>query len=553
MADSEGATSWFYRVPLAVPGSSTLTTSDTTFGDTLGGFSQPATQDLYDDDASQTTFEDALTHISDSTLPRISIESIDHLNSADPESAAQNDNDNPQPDTILPGPGPPQIQRLKTLNIRSSVHLSADESPEFSRQENNALEQFIYIISITDNQSNPPKSLGTYICIKGLLRERQLRIFHNTVSRRGVRNYFAPLRVCYDTRLIRYAASEEASTEPALPKSVETNCGQLLRTRREDGSEHLTTIGGLITFGDQCYIMTSSDHHQDSSDTDSTDTDSVDSDTTDEDSRNEWESASPVTTFGDEDYDDDIEPPLILGLKDDGHQPESVPGSNKLGGIPPAPHVSGIIEIDTPGILGQNSDNSHWRLILVSSDRLIPNRISIPTEIFGAPVISGNINGHRECDDLGPGTSVAINAGVTGITAGKVTGKPSYLVTNGRLQRVWTIALPPGTNLQRGDSGSWVLDQSLSVLGAVLAISDGYVYLVSIDEQLAQITEVLRQSQEADSVLHTKAEIPSMTTFLRCLAAMHTDSEENSTKNGPQTDSGVSFCSRDRLQLWEAS
>lgn len=487
--ESDGHPAWADKVKLTIPQDTALTTSDTTLRDTVDGLPRSVTDDPECDGASQSTYEDALTHISDETLPKISIDSVDSPKPEQPGADGEDISTNrpacsshhvnvqaaqstsapvllrttPEPRMIPAKQQLTALERMKSFNISSSIQVTADESVQFSPEDEKILDQFVFVlstdwirvlrdhrlpmfipclVSVTD-LSSPPKPLGTYICIKGLMREKHIRLFHSVVSQKAVRRHYAPLKICYDTRLIRYAASEDGPRETdGTVRSSETLCGRILRTKREDGSEYITTIGGLISYGDSFYIMTSSDHHEGSQDSDSAETTSDGSQSTETDSDEDWCSISSTIKFSEEVFDDDVEEPLICGRGKTEAEPDAVNTHPHLD----VRHVQDVLQLDSPGILGSDHENSHWRLLPAPNDLVAPNSISVPAGVFGATMMTGYIQGHRTCDEIKPDTAVAINAGVSSISGGNIVGKPSYLFSSGRLQQVWTIKLRPDTS-----------------------------------------------------------------------------------------------------------
>ena len=433
-------------------------------------------QDLDFGEVSQTPsmYEDAVSHISEPTDPRTSVDNrleAEKAESARPDEPHFSDSGRdasllpPKPITLPVEPSTIEVKhpltpldRVKSFTIKSSLKLRANEAADFSQEDRKRLDRLASIlgrdwitlfrgrrmsafvpclVSVTD-QSDPLKDLGTYICIKGLGTEREIRIFHLGVSQKAVRYHYAPLKICYDMSLVNFAAAEDSKMGNITDGSFDTRetlCGKILRTKREDGTECLTTIGGLININDEYYLMTSSDHKQGPLCSDLSDT------TSDDDTS----SVSSGDTLVDEDFDDDMECPIILEPRID----EETEDREMTSPTPPPKELKPgeQLSIDVPGILGEE-ENTHWRLI-PAPDHLLPNFISIPAGIFGPSPVSGYISEHKSWEDIQGGSTVAINTSGSRIAAGTIAGHTSYLISNGKVQQVGTIQLQSGTSKTR--------------------------------------------------------------------------------------------------------
>jgi len=344
------------------------------------------------------------------------------------------------------------MERLRSFTTASSIYLKADPNAEFGPDVKESIKRFagflhgnwielfqgrrlpeivLVPVAVSDG-CDPPKVSGAYICVKGLRSDEEILLVHLALSQKAVRRHYAPLKLCYDRSHVSFAAEETSPSRVRIsgpPRGHQTLCGRMLYTER-GGSTWITTIGGLITVGSRHFLMTSTDHSQEPSNS-----------AADELVLGHREdSLSPVDALVDGDFDDDVERAVVLRTVSEVKEHETAPLAR--------PSVDLEAECACPlsctyDIVGADSDSSHWRLMPAPEDLCLPNYISVPADIFGPTPSSGYIHEYRPSLESSP---VVINAGVSGLSAGSLAGNPSYLVSNGRVQEVWTIQLKDGAS-----------------------------------------------------------------------------------------------------------
>ncbi|RYP20573.1 hypothetical protein DL765_002730 [Monosporascus sp. GIB2] len=394
------------------------------------------------------------------------------------------------------------MERLRSLTLASSLSLRADESADFDPASQNIYAAFMtflddpqrlrelirdwdppdfwpYLVDVDDG-GDPPKSLGTYICIRGLTSDRDIVRFHSAMSQKRIRSRYYPLKLCYERRAVEdmYAARDMLSAPVHLigsPRDERTACGRLLRTER-DGSSWISTIGGIVKVAGDFYVMTSSSHGRASTSSKQRNPDR-------DDKPSSSDNTLVVGDFGD--FDDDVEPALVFEEKSGGKEPVPVPAMQRLDDL----------ETECPLPSNGFEGTRHWRLLPAAQILRLPNYHSATVDLGAPSPPAGYIIEHRSFLDA---EAVFINAGVSGPSLGRLASRPTYLFSKSEVQKLWTIRLNEGMNLQRGDSGSWVLDYARKVVGSITAIADGYAYMASFVDQVEQMKPAMEVSGDGD-------------------------------------------------------
>jgi hypothetical protein len=126
-----------------------------------------------------------------------------------------------------------------------------------------------------------------------------------------------------------------------------------------------------------------------------------------------------------------------------------------------------------------------WRLIRLSATRCFPN--SVPRELDHSKTtgITYVTESSRKIPFHG---RVLALAGCNGLCAGTLRSSPAFLSLPGAPStEVWTVVMDSKETLQKGDSGSWVLDSQGRWLGSVTAMAGGDAYILPAHVQLEQM------------------------------------------------------------------
>ncbi|KXX80585.1 hypothetical protein MMYC01_202708 [Madurella mycetomatis] len=382
-------------------------------------------------------------------------------------------------------------ERLQTLVLASALGLKADRMADFTKQEEEALRQFqaaydenrtiwfrgkrmpsvIFDLVALGSDGTDPASRGrseTSICVRGLHSEDDIKKFHTVMSRSAIRRLYSGLRLSYDKTLIQRPAREVNEEYKHLARSPgETLCGTRLVTWRPGHSEWSSTIGGIIQVDGELYAMTSS--HM------------PDNDEVAPEAASLVDMSSP-STLVDDDYDDDVEPALIL---DPPRPSKSVSGGEN--------DAEMEVPVDTPSyfwpaltVRGPTLEHGDdWRLIRLSTKHCLPNSVLQVREHASA---ARRTYLTEYLDEKPSRSKVSIFAGFSGLCRGTLLSSPAFLSIRGAAPtEVWTTVLDNGITLQKGDSGSWAIDDRGRWIGTVTALSGQDAYLIPAYAQLQQI------------------------------------------------------------------
>jgi hypothetical protein len=427
----------------------------------------------------------------------------------------------PQQDSVIPVVTQQTIlERLQRCTLASTSKLMADEEAIFEdehrrklRDLNGYLDQnraiwfhgmasravLLTLVSIT---GIPTAEEPTYICIRGLRGEDEIARIHKKLSTKSGRKLYRPLRLCYDTTLIMSASTEDIY-EADMTGTQFTLCGTLVQTSHSGSRNLISTVGGLVEIDGKIFAITTSHHLQE------------------DESSEDASSRSPDTSTEGETFDEDVEQALIVDNWKR-HRDEDTALESQLVCIPRYRESSTPPWTELGRSVAQGSD---WRLLSVEDVLFRPNAILLPSEDTGAPQPSKTprrgyeegmsrryLTSYDSPDSTPSKRGVYIIAGASGICPGVLSRSVSYLrIGSSQSSIVWTARLKPGISmilcspckqnsdmltfiaLRQGDSGSWVVDAiDNSVLGQLVAFSDGLAYLMPLHHVFREIDQSIR-------------------------------------------------------------
>ncbi|KAF7537760.1 hypothetical protein G7054_g3496 [Neopestalotiopsis clavispora] len=270
----------------------------------------------------------------------------------------------------------------------------------------------------------------------------------------------------------------------------ETYCGALFQTL-VDGKPWVSTLGGVVEVGDSMYIMTCQ-HAPSRLSGSTTNVPSFVDTLLDEENK---KSSSLQSAF-----QKDTGKPLVF-LTDDFSEGMDLPQ------IPEEEDVTDRIteewkQLSLDGVITVGSE---WSLLPVQSHSLLPNFIEESIED------SRNLNKRErhyldQISEPRGGHPALIATNSDSHPTGIVLANSSFIVAGGTdgLIEVWTVMLDNGQNIQKGDSGSWVVDTSdpvhYKVIGTAIATSDGAAHFVRLVDQFYEIGKSLGGRENVDLV-----------------------------------------------------
>lgn len=348
------------------------------------------------------------------------------------------------------------MERIQLMTTASSLKLKADLRGPFTSDQRRKLKQlglfveenspelfrgrrmpplvFHLVMMRHDSDSLLPKPTepdDVYICVKGLTSGDEITRFHLAVSQKSCRNYYAPLRLCYDRSLVSLASREyRISHRTDDNHSLGTTSGSLLCSGSGENA-WVSTVGGLIEMDGNFFLLAGSNHKGPDEDTQSE---------AKPRSSDRGQSTNPASYSGLE-FDDDVKPPILLAEKQGLLAPDSEDSPSSNDSILRY-HQGSLFLSQTKDEL---SAGLSWRLIPVPeySDFFLPNYLSVPPALEAtASRAFGYVESYNT--DIAE-SQVIINAGVSGVTSGHLFGNPSYFLSNGTLCEIWTVQLKPGT------------------------------------------------------------------------------------------------------------
>jgi len=388
------------------------------------------------------------------------------------------------------------LDRLRKLELASSLGLRADRMAEFTASEQQKLVQFqlefnrvridwfrgrpmpnvrFELVALMREGTNPQSSGtpasgdngGTSICIRGLQTDDEIKEFHRVMSRDFVRRLYKPLRLSYDMSLIRTAAKETDDMYEYRPSPYgDTLCGTILHTTTAGGSGFMSTIGGIVNAGGILYAITTSHHPNNEPQPGSLSPSSM----------------SGESTLIEGEYGDDVESPLVLDHPK--IDPERTENDSERPLVPT--HFWASLGVD-PGRPVMKGDD--WRLVPISGTHCLPNSfprtLLPPSSDSWLPASSLKEMYITKYLEAPSRKTVNVLSDFARPFAGTLLSSPSFLsIHGGPAEEVWTAVFERHV-LKKGDSGSWVVDDHGVLVGMVRAFSEdqGYIVPFSVQKQ----------------------------------------------------------------------
>ncbi|KAI0199322.1 hypothetical protein F4808DRAFT_432784 [Astrocystis sublimbata] len=372
------------------------------------------------------------------------------------------------------------------------------------------------LVQVREGNSVP----ATYICIQGLKNAADITRIHAALSHERYKQLYSPLRLCYDTSDLVHVTFPDNEVSSPLPNSVseadpgssyeidtspepaemsasthplarelhmqetyqylplyrgETYCGGLCRTS-VNGHSIVSTLGGLIEVNGRTYIMTCHHGFQ---------------------KPHTESSSTPSDTSTGSEFVPSSQSPLVFCSEDLPGGPDEVDDTkvskfeSRLASLEFSDDTQNWTSIWDAEIakIGQE-----WVLIPIGDDLILPNLTKGPS----SDEASGSQAAIHYIDNIAeprPGTVSSIITCSRTRYSGLVSTNTSFLFGAGmeNMLEVWTVNLDGDEDLQKGDSGSWVLKTSdplhYQALGSVVATSRGSAHFITLYDQFREIQD----------------------------------------------------------------
>ncbi|RWA11837.1 hypothetical protein EKO27_g3286 [Xylaria grammica] len=417
-------------------------------------------------------------------------------------------------------------ERLRNITVAGPTTLKI-EDVEFSPASREKLRNFAQILASTKGQielfgkelplcraslvqvKEGEAMPATYICIQGLKNAADITRIHSAMSHGRYKRLYSPLKLCYETSDLVHVTSSRSewpgylqssastrSTNPSVysftpkppkistigsmgepqsyvPTSYQylptpdggTYCGALARTY-VNGRHFVSTLGGSVRVNGRTYLMTC--HH--GFQRPPTEASCSLSDTTVGDDASLPAEAPLVFCSGD----------LLDDTEDMDHHEASTPKGRLANLVSSPPKWADL------SIVGQIRTGQEWVLIPMEDISILPNLMKKPRPEAVEDIEEPEIYYLDDIAKPRPGNlSYIMTSSRKGCT-GFLSANTSFILGGGmsNMLEIWTMNLDEGQGLQKGDSGSWVLDTSDSsqyrVLGSVIATSHGAAHFVPL-------------------------------------------------------------------------
>ncbi|KAJ4361317.1 hypothetical protein N0V95_002019 [Ascochyta clinopodiicola] len=341
--------------------------------------------------------------------------------------------------------------RLLSLNFQASQEIALNEYEKFPEEYKEHVQKLSKYL-----EKEPPKfkeacyfmlmpcmgkSIGStensntlvpYIRVMGLTTDQAIKTMNVLLSKSEVRKLYHPhIRICFDRSKLEASASDDASTVYGTPST--TLCGTL-SVIKYGSIQRTVTIGGLIKVADRFYAITTSH---------------IVPSTSHEPFRTSI-SLSDDTTIDENDYDDDVEPALVIerGPEEsssyDGES-SSTFTSNPLPADVSSGYSTSLGPLEESGL--------EWSLIRIHKPWLqLPNFAAneddLKTGVGSPPSDRSYISSVAERPS---GMTVTVLAGVSGQVKARMLPNEAYThLPSGNFVQTWTLSFKDGTGKQLG-------------------------------------------------------------------------------------------------------
>ncbi|KAI3327595.1 hypothetical protein HD806DRAFT_483329 [Xylariaceae sp. AK1471] len=376
----------------------------------------------------------------------------------------------------------------------------------------------VSLVDVREGQAAP----ATYLCIQGLKHAADITRIHTAMSHKRYKKLYDPLKLCYETSELAHVTFSEAEASrssqssqnstsrpnsnflPSFPSAIpeyggvstftplvevnasmqtfyqylpvldnKTYCGALSRTSIY-GQTSMATLGGLVEVDGRTYLMTCQHGF--------------------------WKpSPTTVQSLSDTLMDSDILPnsegPLVFCSGDLPNGSEAIdrPDLSSVKTRLANLRTSSFLNWNDLSIGGAIRNGREWCLIPMEDYAILPNFIEKSSTKKGKEVEDLEICYLDDIAEPFPGNTSYIVTGSQMGCSGIVSANTSFMVGGGidGFLEVWTINLDDDEGLQKGDSGSWVLDTSdpsrYKVLGSAIATSHSAAHFIRLRDQFSEM------------------------------------------------------------------
>lgn len=276
--------------------------------------------------------------------------------------------------------------------------------------------------------TDKPDTLVPYVRVIGLTNDQAIKAMNVVLCKSKVRSLYHPhIRICFDTSKVDASASDDAITVYGSPTT--TLCGTLIVIKRAN-VQRTVTVGGLITVADRFYAITSS-HIVPSISEEPTRTSS---------------SISDAITIDENDYDDDVEPALVIERETEESGSNDGKSWSTVTSNPPQKAGVSFGSARTLGTLEESGQE--WSLIRIKEPWLkLPNSAANEDKLGGgAEDAPHNGNYISSVAETPSGMTVTVLAGASGQVKARLSPNEAYTrLPSGTFVQTWTLSFEHGT------------------------------------------------------------------------------------------------------------
>lgn len=340
-------------------------------------------------------------------------------------------------------------ERLLSLNIQASKKIALNVHEKFPEEYDEHVHRLSVYFSLKAKSSPELREVGyiplvpcmgkridpsdktntlvPYVHVLGLRTEHAIKVANAILSKSEVRSLYHPhIRICFDLSRVGASASDEASIVYGTPS--ETLCGAIA-VIKHDNIARKVTIGGLISVGNKFYAITTShvvpiDSKEPSRASSSTLEDLI---------------------IDESDYDDDIEPALVIEREigessslDENSSSTLDNNGPPLGLDSMSSRKLGTLEIHGP----------EWSLIRIQDPHMqLPNFAVVGDD---STTVAWNAHTNRSyissVSQAPSGTAVTVLAGRSGQVQARLSPNKAYTqLPLGDSVETWTLTFPDNT------------------------------------------------------------------------------------------------------------